>query len=133
MNRERDFFVDRVDGYFASMDRGDVDGTVACFAPDATLTCESNDMRLSGHEEIRSFFERITSNTHEMVHEVTGLVVDEAGGRCAAELNYRNRRKVGDDIDMAVCDFFDFDDDGKFSRVRFWTSGVVVPAASVQT
>jgi len=118
---------DAVRRYFESMDRGDVAGTVACFTEGATLSCDTNDMHLRGHGEIEAFMTRITANTTDMVHEVANLLVDVDQRRCAAELHYRNRRPVGPDIDMAVANFFDFDEEYKLTRVRFWTAAPIVP------
>src|SRR5215217_1606735 len=43
-----------VERYAWAVDDDDVDGVVACFAPDARFV--SADMALEGHEAIRSFF-----------------------------------------------------------------------------
>jgi len=126
MARDRQFYIDAVvKGYFGAMDSGDVEGTVACFAPDATLTCESSDMRLKGHDDLRAFFTDLCANTNAMVHEVTNFVVDAERGTCAVEIVYRNDRKDGETFDMENCNFFDFAEDGRFSRVRFWTGEFV--------
>lgn len=126
MARDRQFYIDAiVRDYFGAMDSGDVDATVACFAPDATLTCESSDMRLKGHDELRAFFKDLCVRTAAMVHQVTNFVVDEANGRCAVEIVYRNEHKDGSLYDMENCNFFDFGPDGKFARVRFWTGEFV--------
>ena len=121
-----------MEDYFAAMDRGDVERTVGCFGPGATLTCETNAMHLTGADDLAAFFTKITANTYEMVHEVTNLVVDSEARKCAAELRYRNRRRVGADIDTAVVNVFDFGPDCRFTRVRFWTADVIVPAAPAE-
>ena len=126
MSRSRAFYVDAVvKGYFGAMDSGDVEGTVACFAPNATLTWESNNLRLEGHDELRTFFAELCAGTEKMVHQATNFVVDTEKGTCAVEIVYRNDRKDGYLVDMANCNFFDFGDDGKFTRVRFWSGGPV--------
>ena len=60
-----------------------------------------------------------------MVHQATNFVVDTEKGTCAVEIVYRNDRKDWSLVDMANCNFFDFGDDGKFTRVRFWSGGPV--------
>ncbi|MDA0367594.1 MAG: nuclear transport factor 2 family protein [Proteobacteria bacterium] len=126
MARDRNFYIEAVvRGYFGAMDSGDVDGTVACFAPDATLTWESNNVRLTGHDELRPFFAELCAGTNAMAHEVTNFVVDTDKGTCAVEIIYRNERTDGTLADMANCNFFDFGADGKFTRVRFWSGGSV--------
>lgn len=126
MSRPRAFYVDAVaKGYFDAMDSGDVEGTVACFAPDATLTWESNNLRLEGHDALRAFFTELCAGTNAMAHEATNFVVDTEKGTCAVEIVYRNDRKDGSLVDMANCNFFDFGPDGRFTRVRFWSGGPV--------
>ena len=108
-----------VSGYFGAMDAGDVEACVACFADDAVLLTE-NRMRLEGKEELRAFFARLVAISHEMLHEVTNLVVDVDAGKVACELRYANTRREGGRLDMANCNFFDFDPSGRFTRVKFW-------------
>jgi uncharacterized protein (TIGR02246 family) len=120
--REREFYVEAVlERYFAAMDRGDVETTVAGFAEDATLACETTGMRLRGRDEIRAFFTGLTQNTNGMEHAPMSLVVDVEGRKVAAELAYTNSRKTGPELDMENCNVFEFDADGRLSRVRYWT------------
>jgi len=126
MTRGRDFYIDAVvNGYFKAMDTGDVEGTIACFAPDATLTWETNDLVLTGHGEIRAFFTEFIAGTNMRLHEVRNAVVDTEKATCAVEIRYRSDIKDGPDVDMANCNFFDFGPDGKFTRVRFWSGRIV--------
>src|SRR5688500_17924162 len=94
--RPREFYVEAVlERYFSAMDRGDVETTVAGFAEDATLECETTGLSLRGRDEIRAFFTRLTENTNGMVHAPTSLAVDVEAGKVAAELKYTNSRKNG--------------------------------------
>lgn len=126
MTRDRDFYIDAVvNGYFNAMDTGNVEGTLACFAPDATLTWETNDLMLTGHDEIRAFFAEFIAGTNMRLHEVRNAVVDTEKATCAVEIRYRSHIKDGPNVDMENCNFFDFGPDGKFTRVRFWSGSIV--------
>ena len=126
MARKRGFYIDAVvKGYFGAMDAGDIEGTVSCFAPDATLTWETNDVVLNGHDQLRTFFTALCEGTNAMAHKATNFVIDTEKETCAVELVYRNDRKDGVLADMVNCNFFDFGPDGRFTRVHFWTGSVV--------
>ncbi len=126
MTRDREFYIDVVvNGYFGSMDSGNIEGTMACFAPDATLTWETADMVLTGHDALRGFFSEYIEGTHMRSHEVRNAVVDTEKATCAVEIRYRGAPKDGDKIDMENCNFFDFGSDGTFTRVHFWSGGSV--------
>jgi ketosteroid isomerase-like protein len=104
--------------YFAAMDRGDVDTVVDCFADDAELITE-NRMRVEGKPAIHDFFVMLSEYAGKMRHEVSNVVVDVDNGKVACELHYVNAREVRP-LDMQNCNFFDVDDNGRFSRVKFW-------------
>ncbi|MSO65075.1 MAG: hypothetical protein EXQ85_04635 [Alphaproteobacteria bacterium] len=123
--RSRTFYLAAMRRYFDRMDRGDVAVTVACFAPRGELICETAAMRLKGRWALTKFFQAITDNTRGMTHRMTNAVIDTASGTGAAELIYRNSRKIGAALDMENCNFFDFDGRGRFKRVRFWTGRLV--------
>ena len=117
--RNRDFYSDAVNCYFTAMDRGDVDGVVACFAEAGSLTCVSDGEVYSG-ASLRQFFADICGNSNRMAHSPTHWVIDVEAATCACELDYFDDMKDGRVYDMHNCNFFEFDPDGKFSRVRFW-------------
>lgn len=120
MTLTRERIVEAVRHYFATVDAGDVEATVACFAPDAWLRCESIDQECSGHAAIREFYARIAGLTTGMLHELQRVVVDCEAGRAACELRYADTLEDGTAYDMANCNFFDFDAAGRFTRVHFW-------------
>jgi ketosteroid isomerase-like protein len=126
MTRDRDFYLDVVvNGYFGAMDSGDLEGTLACFAPNATLTWETNDLVLTGRDEIHAFFAEFIANTNMRLHEVRNAVVDTEKETCAVEIRYRSDIKDGPNVDMENCNFFDFGASGKFTRVHFWSGRIV--------
>ena len=123
--RTRAFYAAAVRRYFRCMDKGDLAGTLACFAPRGWLICESVGIRLRGHRAIGKFFQAMTDNTRGMIHRPTNIVIDDKNGTVAAELVYKNDRRIGAKLDMENCNFFDVGADGRFTRVRFWTGRVV--------
>jgi ketosteroid isomerase-like protein len=116
----------RIREYFEALDRADVAGAVACFASRATLTCESDGTHLRGVDEIRAFFEQICGESLGMTHELLNVVIDVEGRKAAAELTYRDKLVDGREYDMRNCNFFDFDEDGRFARVHFWLGSPLV-------
>lgn len=109
-----------VQAYFDALDRGDPIGAAELFANGAVLICESTDERYEGQDAIRGFFELIGSESAGMLHTSTNVVVDVDKRSAAAELRYTDDLHDGRRYDMQNCDFFDLDQDGRFTRVRFW-------------
>ena len=107
--------------YFRAVDASDLDGVLAHFADNATLTVQTAGVTFSGHEEIGRMFVDFFNDWDSMVHNITNIVVDPAGSKVATEqlvdLNRNGTAK------MHNCNFFDIDADGKFSRVIIWMDG----------
>ena len=120
MSLTRERIIEAVLHYFATVDAGDVEATVACFAPDAWLRCESVDQEFSGHAAIRQFSARSAGLTAGLLHEVQRVVVDCEAGRAACELRSADMLQDGTAGDVDNCHFFDFDAAGRFTRVHFW-------------
>ena len=120
MTLTRERIVEAVQHYFATVDAGDVEATVACFAPGAWLRCENIDQEFSGHAAIREFYARIAGRSTGMLHEVQRVVVDCEAGRAACELRSADTLQDGTAYDMDNCTFFDLAAEGRFTRVHFW-------------
>jgi hypothetical protein len=56
-------------------------------------------------------------------HEIRNIVVEPAAAKVATEQGYFGELKDGSKNDMHNCNFFDFDADGKFTRVIIWMAG----------
>ena len=56
-------------------------------------------------------------------HEMRNIVVEEQAGKVATEQGYIGELKDGTENDMHNCNFFTFDEGGKFSRVIIWMAG----------
>ena len=87
--------------YFDAVDAQDVEAIVAHFADDATLTIQ----------------------TANITHEMRNVVVEVGKGKVATEQGYIGELLDGTKNDMHNCNFFDFNEDGKFQRVIIWMAG----------
>jgi ketosteroid isomerase-like protein len=107
--------------YFKAVDSLDPVAVLAHFAEDATLTVQTAHVTFTGTGEIRRMFVGFFADWESMVHNISNLVVDEANGKVSTEqivdLNGANSTQ------MHNCNFFDVDDEGKFSRVIIWMDG----------
>lgn len=107
--------------YFSAVDSLDVDAVLEHFAEDATLTVQTARVTFSGHEEIARMFTDFFADWDSMVHEITNIVVEPAAGKVATEQRVDLVRNGT--TNMHNCNFFDVNDDGKFSRVIIWMDG----------
>ena len=108
--------------YFDAVDRLDVDDVLSHFADDATLTVQTDRVTFTGAEEIRRMFTDFLASWDSMVHDITNLVVDEAGRRVATEQRV-TLTSGGTDTPMYNCNFFSIGEDGRFERVIIWMDG----------
>ena len=109
--------------YFDAVDAMDVDGVLAHFADDATLTVQTDHTTFSGAVEIRRMFTDFFAASSTIRHKILNIVVEESAGKVATEQSYIGELKDGTVNDMHNCNFFDFDDDGRFKRVIIWMAG----------
>jgi len=109
--------------YFEAVDAMDLDGVLSHFAADATLTVQTDHVTFDGADEIRRMFSDFFEASVTIHHEIRNIVVEEAAGKVATEQGYMGELKDGSKNDMHNCNFFDFDGDGKFSRVIIWMAG----------
>ena len=109
--------------YFDAVDRKDMAGALAFFAPDATFTIQSAHLTFEGHEGIGSMFGNFFGDYSHIEHNITNLVVDEANGKASTEQSCPHVKTDGALDHVITCNFFDFDEDGKFKRVIVWIDG----------
>ncbi len=109
--------------YFDAVDAMDVDGVLAHFADDATLTVQTDHVTFDGADEIRRMFTDFFAASKTIRHEIRNIVVEEAAGKVSTEQGYIGELQDGSLNDMHNCNFFDFDADGKFKRVIIWMAG----------
>jgi ketosteroid isomerase-like protein len=109
--------------YFDAVDAQDVEGIVSHFADDATLTIQTANVTHNGKDEIRRMFTDFTENSVFIEHQIHNMVVEADKGKVSTEQDYRGELNDGTKNDMYNCNFFDFDEDGKFKRVIIWMAG----------
>lgn len=113
------------DSYFKSADERNIDAILHHFTPNATLTIQSNQgLTHRGLPEIRNMFTAFFKNSKTMSHEIKSVVVDSASRRIATEQRYTGEMLDGTQNDMHNCNFFDIDEQGRFTRVVIWMEGV---------
>ena len=107
--------------YFDAVDAMDVDAVLSHFADDATLTVQTD--HVTGAGEIRRMFTDFFDASVTIRHELRNVVVEEGAGKVATEQGYIGELKDGSRNDMHNCNFFSFDESGKFTRVIIWMAG----------
>ena len=108
---------------FRAVDAMDVDAILEHFADDATLTVQTDHVTFTGADEIRRMFNDFTGASVSIFHEIKNIVVETDARKVATEQSYIGELKDGTKNDMHNCNFFDFNEDGKFSRVIIWMAG----------
>ena len=111
------------DSYFKAVDAKDVDGIMAHFADDATLTVQTDQAVFEGAAEIRRMFTDFCDNSVSIFHEIKNIVVEPEAGKVATEQSYIGELVDGTKNDMHNCNFFDINADGRFTRVIIWMAG----------
>ena len=109
--------------YFDAVDAMDVDGVLAHFADDATLTVQTDHVTFTGADEIRRMFTDFFGASKSIRHEIRNIVVEEDRGKVSTEQGYIGELHDGTLNDMHNCNFFDFDAEGRFKRVIIWMAG----------
>ncbi len=92
--------------YFAAVDRMDLSGTLACFAPDARFTIATYNTVYQGRDtEIRSMFERLFTRYAKVWHGDFDHVV-QAPDRIASRFRVENLGFDQQTIVKHNCNFF---------------------------
>lgn len=110
--------------YFEAVDRKDMEASLAFFAPTATFTIQSAHITFEGHDGIRQMFENFFGDYSHIEHNITNLVVDESAGKASTEQSCPHVKTDGTLDHVITCNFFDFDEEGLFTRVIVWIDGV---------
>lgn len=124
--RQHDYYVDMVEnGYFANVDRKDMDAVLDCFREDAVFTIQSAFTTHEGRDGgIRKMFENLFDTySSRIVHRDFRHVVDVENNRCAAQFEVELKQGDGQETYLSNCNFFYLDEDGKFERVFVYMSG----------
>ncbi len=122
MNTDERRLVDLAEHYFASVDRMDLQATLACFLPQARFTIATYEQPYSGRDtEIKAMFERLYARYSRVWHGDFDHVV-QPPGRIASRFrventSFDNRRLVKNN-----CNFFRLRGD-LFEEVFVYMSG----------
>lgn len=110
-----------VEGYFAAVDRKDLQTCMALFLPDSTFRIATFGVEHHGTEEIRSMFERLFGRYVGIWHGNFRHVA-EAPHRIASQFDVENRTAGGGVIRKCNANFFALRE-GRFSDVAVYMSG----------
>ena len=119
----RDRLASLPDSYFRAVDAMDVDAVLSHFADDATLTVQTDHVTFDGADEIRRMFTDFFSASTSIFHEILNIVVEPEARKVATEQTYIGELVDGGKNDMHNCNFFDVNEEGKFTRVIIWMAG----------
>ncbi len=116
-----------VRGFFAAIDAFDPVGADRWVSDDVVFRIETDGVRVEGRDGVRAVAEQYAQGHAALEHEVADLIVDPVARRGAARVTYRGELADGTRRELANCNFFAFDADGRLARVQVWMSGPVAP------
>ncbi len=122
----RDEMVAVCDQYLALLSKGDVDGIVALYAPDARVEDPIGTPAKHGTEEIRGFYASVsgTTLTATRIGPVT-IVGHEAAFLFRIDVALGPDKK--ETLSMASTDLMTFNDAGKITRMTAYADGDAKP------
>ena len=112
--------IDRVEAYFASIDRSDLAGTLETMASDCVIEYVSDGSRFEGRDTgVKAYFEQRNRNVLKSWHGNFTHAADPASGRVATRFNVRRTdrdapERTGDNINL-----FEFDGQ-RIKRIAVW-------------
>ena len=117
---DRDAIEQQVRGYFADIDRFDLDATFARMADDIRLQVEPTNVTAEGREAVRGVYEHILAGCASMEHRVLSLAIDAEERRVAVELTFASTTKEGASSSLHDVTWIELAEDGRIRRVAFW-------------
>lgn len=109
--------------YFANVDKKNMDGVLANFHEDATLTVPTDPIVHEGRDQgIRKMFQNLFDSYVDIWHGDFECTVDEKEQSIAARFNVYLKTEDGGEIKLTNCNFW-YVENGKFSRVFVFMSG----------
>ena len=112
--------TDRVEAYFASVDRSDLAATLEIMTPECVIEYVSDGTRFEGRDEgVKAYFEKRNANVLKSWHGNFRHTVDAASGRVATRFDVRRTdrdvpERTGDNINL-----FEFDGE-RIRRIAVW-------------
>lgn len=108
--------------YFGSVDRKDLEGTLACFHDEALLTVQTSFTVHAGKAAIRAMFERFFESYERISHREFRCTVDEKNGRICARFLAEMVEKDGRTTVLENTNFWRVRGD-RFQEVYVYMSG----------
>lgn len=106
-----------VERYFAAVDTKDLEGTLACYTSDCSITVETAGIQVAGRDgDVREMIEQLFERFETMWHGEFHHVVDEEAGTIASQFLYKNLAPDGTRREDHNCNFARVVD-GKFSAI----------------
>ena len=122
--RSNEFLTEAPHSYFKSIDAKDLGATMDHYAEDAVEIIMPDNQRSKGAEAIREMYVRFFDDFRTIRHDIQNLVVDPDARKVATEQSFNGEPSGGEaEEEMYNCNFFQFDDRGKLTRVIIWMSG----------
>ena len=121
--RDRQYFIDAAEGYFAAVDAKRLDDTLAYFNKDAVFTVQSGFVSYEGCDTgIREMYERFFESYNVGQHLDFEHIVDPVAEACTSRFRVKLEDLSGNrDTKRSVNQWFFRD--GRFQRVFVWISG----------
>ena len=111
------------EGYFSSVDRKDVEGTLICFAANAQFAIANHGVFYEGREiQIRGMYDRLNERYAKVWHGDFTHTVDVAAQRIASRFRVENITHEGEKLVKNNCNFFELKD-GLFTAVYVYMAG----------
>lgn len=117
---DRNAIEQQVRGYFADLDRFDLDATFARMADDVSLQVEPTNVTADGRDAVRGVYEHILAGCASMEHRVLSLAIDEERLLVAVELTFASTTTEGGASSLHDVTWIELAGDGRIRRVAFW-------------
>ncbi len=111
-----------VERYFEAVDRKDVEGTLACFAPEVHFCIANHGTSYHGIEALRGMYERLNARYAKVWHGNFDHVLDVPAQRAASRFRVENTTHAGEVLVKNNCNFFRVEE-GHFVEVFVYMSG----------
>jgi hypothetical protein len=105
-----------LDAYFSGVNEDRFDDVAALFAPDATLTAPG--VGPLGPDQIAAYLAKALSGYPKHHDEPTRTLLAERAA--TVEITFTGETGAGAAITFDALDVFDFDDQGRITRLRTW-------------
>ncbi len=118
----RQDMIDLVNQYFSGVDGEDFQAITETLTSECIFTVETHGVRLQGHDQIKTMFDRLWSNHAAVRHQDFVHVASPAEGRIATRFQVINTHHDGQVTYKSNCNFFEIVD-SRFASVAVYMAG----------